>query len=172
MTNSSGDQPDVEPDVEPGTAGKKEKRPFLQGTRERIAATLSLGRTLVEEPRAFPGQLKLQLLQWARATWNARGGGFYACGFVLTFLFLELKLLFTELTSSGAGGFIAEQLLQLLLRFTVDSLLNTLFALMWPLFILRLSPVGGALLLVAGYFVFTRFLKERFTRLLFGQEKN
>jgi hypothetical protein len=146
----------------------KVKRPFLHGTRERLTTAYGLGRTLVEEPRSFPGQLKLQFLKWARATWNARGGGFYACGFVVTFIFLEIRLLLTELfTSAGATDFILAQLLQILLRFTVDSLVNTVQALIWPAFVLGASPIWGTLGLAAGYLVFSRFAKERLTRLLF-----
>jgi hypothetical protein len=149
---------------------KKEKRPFMHGTRERLTTVYGLGRTLIEEPRSFPGELKLQLLKWMRATWNARGGGFYACGFVVTFLFLEVKLLVTELfTSDGADDFIVAQVLQLILRFTVDSLVNAVLALIWPALILGLSPIWGALGLVVGYFVFTRLLKERLTQVLFDE---
>jgi hypothetical protein len=141
----------------------------MQGTREHLKAVYGLGRTLVEEPRSFPGQLRLHLLKWARATWNARGGGFYACGFVVTFLYLEIELLVTELvTSTGAGDFIVAQLLQLVLRFTVDSLVNTVLALIWPALVLGLSPIYGGLGLAAGYFIFKHFLKERLTRRLFS----
>lgn len=150
---------------------KKPKRPFLDGPREHLAAMYGLGRTLVEEPRSFPHQLKLHLLAWARATWNARGGGFYACGFVVTFLYLEVKLLFTELfSSSGAADFLVEQVLQLVLRFTVDSLVNTLLALIWPALFLSVAPVNGLVFLVVGYLVFTRFLKEPLTRMLFNDD--
>jgi hypothetical protein len=150
---------------------KKEKRPFLQGTRERLSTAYGLGRTLVEEPRSFPGQLQLQFLKWARATWSARGGGFYACGFVVTFVFLEIRLLVTELfTSDGAADFIVAQILQLVLRFTVDSLVNTLQALIWPALVLSQSPEWGVPGLIAGYFVFSRFLKGPLTRLLFDDE--
>lgn len=148
--------------------GKKEKkkRSFLQGVRERLMVVYGLGRTLVEEPRAFPGRLKVEFLNWARATWSARGGGFYACGFVVTFIFLEVKLLFTELFTS-TGGFIVEQTLQILLRFTVDSLVNTLLALIWPALVLGLSPLWGAVGLAVGYLTFSRFLKQPLTRFLF-----
>lgn len=149
----------------------KPKRPFMQGTREHLVTMYGLGRTLVEEPRSFPHQLKLHLLKWARATWNARGGGFYACGFVVTFLYLEIKLLVTELfTSVGAADFLIQQVFQLVLRFTVDSLVNTLLALIWPLLVLSVSPVNGLLLLGAGYLIFTRFLKEPLTRVLFSDD--
>ena len=152
---------------------KKEKRPFMHGTRERLTTAYGLGRTLVEEPRSFPAQVQLQLLKWARATWNARGGGFYACGFVVTFVLLEIKLLFTELLgSSDAAGFVVGQVLQLLMRFTVDSFVNTIKALLWPVFILELAPVWGLAGLVVAYFVFSRFLKEPLTRLLFDNESD
>ena len=144
---------------------------MLHGTREHLATLYGLGRTLVEEPRSFPRELKLHLLKWARATWNARGGGFYACGFVVTFLFLEVKLLFTELfTSTGAADFLIEQVFQLVLRFTVDSLVNTLLALIWPALVLSVSPVAGLVFLAVGYLIFTRFLKEPLTRILFSDD--
>jgi len=143
----------------------------MQGTREHLVTMYGLGRTLVEEPRSFPHQLKLHLLKWARVTWNARGGGFYACGFVVTFIYLEIKLLVTELfTSVGAADFLIQQVFQLVLRFTVDSLVNTLLALIWPLLVLSVSPVNGLLLLGAGYLIFTRFLKEPLTRVLFSDD--
>lgn len=151
---------------------KKEKRPFMHGTREHLRAVFGLGRTLVEEPRSFPGQLKAHLLEWARATWNARGGGFYACGFVVTFLYLEIKLLLTDLFSSAAAtDFIAAQVLQLLLRFTVDSLVNTLLALIWPLLVLSVAPTYGWLLLLGGYLIFSRYLKAPITRRLFSDRR-
>jgi hypothetical protein len=140
----------------------------MYGTRQRVLTVYELGRTLVGQPRSFPGQLKLTLLQWACATWSARGGGFYACGFVMTFLFLEAKLLLTDLfTSDGAGDFIVAQILQLVLRFTVDSLINTVLALIWPALVLSASPLWGVFGLAIGYLVFTRFLKEPLTRALF-----
>lgn len=143
----------------------------MQGTREHLRAVYGLGRTLVQEPRSFPGRLKIHLLEWARATWNARGGGFYACGFVVTFLYLEVKLLLTDLFSSaGATDFIVAQALQLILRFTVDSLVNTLQALIWPLLVLSVAPGYGWLLLLGGYFVFSRFLKTPITRRLFSDK--
>jgi hypothetical protein len=146
---------------------KKKRRSLVTGAREHLTTVYGLGRTLVEEPRSFPSQLKGEFLKWARATWNARGGGFYACGFVVTFVFLEIKLLFTELFTDTAAGFIVAQVLQLLLRFTVDSLVNTVLALIWPALILQLSPEWGLGGLIAGYFIFRSFLKAPLTRLLF-----
>ena len=137
----------------------------MQGAREHLASMYGLGRTLVTEPRSFPGELKQQLLVWARATWNARGGGFYACGFLVTFLSLEVKLLVSELFTS-TGDFILEQVFQILFRFTVDSFVNTVLALIWPALFLGRFPVYGLIFLGAGYLIFNRFLKAPLTRLL------
>lgn len=148
---------------------KKKKRSLTRGVRERASTMYGLGRTLVEEPRSFPSRLKDEFLKWVRAVWNARGGGFYACGFVVTFVFLEVKLLVTELIADSAAGFVVQQLLQLLFRFTVDSLVNTALALVWPALVLQLAPEWGLVGLIAGYFIFRRFLKEPLTRFLFGE---
>jgi hypothetical protein len=157
--------PHADSDKKAEKKGKK-KRSLVQGVRERLMVVYGLGRTLVEDPRAFPGRLKVEFLNWARATWSARGGGFYACGFVVTFVILEIRLLVTELFTS-AGDFILQQVLQILLRFTVDSLVNTLLALIWPALLLGLSPVWGAVGLGVGYLTFSRFIKPPLTRLLF-----
>lgn len=157
--------PHADSDKEAGKKGKK-KGSLLRGFRERLMVVYGLGRTLVEDPREFPGRLKVEFLNWARATWNARGGGFYACGFVVTFIILEIRLLVTELVTS-TGDFIVQQVLQILLRFTVDSLVNTLLALIWPALLLGISPIWGTLGLAVGYVTFSRFIKQRLTRLLF-----
>lgn len=170
MSNKHRDATPIESRRDGGEQPRKEKkgrRSLIRGTRERLTTVYGLGRTLVEEPRSFPSQLKAEFLKWTRATWNARGGGFYACGFVVTFVFLEIKLLVTELFTDSAAGFIVAQALQLVLRFTVDSLVNTLLALIWPALVLQLSPVWGLAGLIAGYFIFKRFIKQPLTRLLF-----
>jgi hypothetical protein len=42
-----------------------------------------------------------------------------------------------------------------------------LLALIWPALVLQLSPVWGLAGLIAGYFIFKRFIKQPLTRLLF-----
>ena len=53
--------------------------------------TVGLGKTLVNEPKSFPGELWALVKRTLRALWNARGGGLYACGYVVTFAWLEIK---------------------------------------------------------------------------------
>jgi hypothetical protein len=106
-----------------------------------------------------------------RRLWDARGGGLYACGFVLTFIWLEATSLFDEVTSGSVSGFLGGQVMQMVLRFTVESLENTVRAFIWPVYLLEWSPQWGAALLVALYFLFPRFLKERLERWLFDDEE-
>lgn len=126
---------------------------------------------LVTEPRAFPGALGKVAKRFVCTLWDARGGGLYACGFVLTFIWLEIRSLFTEIVSiSGVGSFFGEQLFQLLFRFTVESLQNTIGAFIWPVYLLEWSPAWGGATLAALYFIFPRFFKEPLERWLFNDD--
>jgi hypothetical protein len=106
--------------------------------------------------------------RWIRKVWDARGGGLYAFGFVVAFVWLEFTTLVNEFSSStGITGFFSGQLIQFLLRFTVDSLVNTAYALIWPVRIISYSP-PWCLSFLAQYVVFTYVLKN-LERLLFHE---
>ena len=108
--------------------------------------------------------------RWIRKVWDARGGGLYACGFVVAFVWLEFTTLVNEFSSStGITGFFSGQLVQFLLRFTVDSLVNTVNALIWPVHFIRFSPPWGFVILGAMYVVFTYVLKSPLERWLFHE---
>jgi hypothetical protein len=150
---------------------KREKESFLAGMENRLRETVSLGRVLATEPRAFPGALGRVFKRFVRTLWNARGGGLYACGFVVTFLWLEARTLIDEIASSSSvGAFFSEQLFELLFRFTVESLQNTVSAFIWPAWVLAVSPIWGAAVLGALYLVFPRYIKEPLTRWLFHDD--
>lgn len=132
---------------------------------------MSLGRVLVNEPRAFPGALGKVAKRSVRTLWDARGGGLYACGFVLTFIGLEIRSLFDGIvSSSGAGAFFGEQLFQIFFRFTIDSLQNTMLAFLWPAFAIEWSPMWGGAMLAVLYVVFPRFIKKRVESWLFHDD--
>jgi hypothetical protein len=112
--------------------------------------------------------LWIVIRRWIRKVWDARGGGLYACGFVIAFVWLEFTTLVDEFSSSnGITGFFSGQLVQFLLRFTVDSLVNTVNALIWPVHFIRFSPPWGFVILGALYLVFTYVLKKPLERWLF-----
>jgi len=89
--------------------------------------------------------------------WQARGGGFYGLGYVVTFIVLEVKLVTGEfLGSESVVQFVTHELLEYVFRFGLLSLLNGVLALMWPVFVLAWLGPWGLAVLAGGYFAFER----------------
>ena len=151
--------------------GETRKKSFTQGIRTRVNETVGLGKTLVNEPSAFPGELGRVLKRWLQTLWNARGGGLYACGYVVTFVWLEVKTIAGELLESeSALSFVTEQFIETFFRLISESFVNSILAFIWPAFVLEWSPAWGAVLLGGLYLAFPRFIKPILTRWLFGEE--
>lgn len=115
--------------------------------------------------RALPDKSHGWLRNWFRKVWEVRGGGLYACGFAITFLYLELVSLredFTQLGGIFSGGLIA-----FIVDFFIDSFANTLQAFMWPVSVVTFAPPWGAVGLGLAYVGFAKFLKPPITRWLF-----
>jgi hypothetical protein len=105
---------------------------------------------------------------WFRKVWEVRGGGLYACGFVFTFIFLEVSTVAGEfIESESIGAFFSEQLVEFVFRFAVDSIKNTLYALMWPVFVVQWQPPFGVIGLSLAFLAFPRYLKKPITDWLF-----
>lgn len=150
---------------------RKKKRSFTQGIRARVHETVGLGKTLVNEPKSFPGELGTILKRWLRSLWNARGGGLYACGYLVTFLWLEVKTIAGELLASeSALSFVTEQFIETFFRLISESFVNSILAFIWPAFVLEWSPLWGAILLAALYVAFPRIIKPFLTRWLFPDD--
>ena len=99
-----------------------------------------------------------------------RGGGLYACGHALTFIFLEVRTVFGELSESESiASFFSEQLVEFIFRFAGDSISNLIKAFMWPLYVMQWQAPFGAILLVAAYFAFAKYLKKPITAWLFAE---
>ncbi len=101
--------------------------------------------------------------------WDVRGGGLYACGFAVTFLWLE------------AGSFIEDfkqihllfdgQVISFILNFIIDSLQNTLQAFIWPVNIVQIAPPYGAIGLGLAFWLFPTFVKKHVEAWLFDGEE-
>ena len=108
---------------------------------------------------------------WFRKVWKARGGGLYACGFVLTFIYLEVTMLIGEImAATGVVDFFTEQLLGLPLRFVRESLQNMIAAFIWPVPLIEFSPPWGVVILGAIYLLFTYLIKEPLEKWLFHDD--
>ncbi|HZW60476.1 MAG TPA: hypothetical protein VFE85_09285 [Woeseiaceae bacterium] len=151
---------------------KKEKKPsFVARMKARGRETAVLGRTLYHEPRSFPGALLKTLKRSFRTLWNARGGGLYACGFVVAFVWLEISTTVNEaMTANGVGAFLSDQLMDFVLRFTVQSIGNTVQAFLWPLLLIEYLQAWGLAVLLILYVTFPRYIKQPLSNWLFDDE--
>lgn len=139
------------------------------GDRARVVG--SLGETLVREPKAFPKKTAHAMRPWFRKVWKARGGGLYACGFILTFAYLEASMLIGEImAATGFVDFFTDQLLELPFRFLTETLSNLVSAFLWPIPLLQLSPPWGIAILAAIYLLFTYLIKEPLQQWLFDDD--
>jgi len=98
---------------------------------------------------------------WFWKIWKVRGGGLYACGYAITFAYLEVRTILGEVAESESiGEFIQEQLVEFIFRFALDSFANLLQALMWPVYIVQYRPPFGAIALGIAFVIFPLTLKK------------
>ncbi len=148
---------------------KKKKEPFVARMKRRGRETYGLGQTLVHEPRAFPAACGGIMKRSFRGVWEARGGGFYACGFVLTFIWLEIQTVISEVSGANSvGSFFSEQLLEFVFRFSLQSIGNTVKALIWPVWVIEQFELWGVAGLGVAYLLFAWFIKEPLSQWLFA----
>lgn len=104
-----------------------------------------------------------------QAIWQARGGGFYACGFVVTFFWLEAKMFVDDIAAAaGIGDYLTGQLVEKLFRYFGESFVNGLLAVIWPVFLIDFRPPWGIAILAGGYVVFTYLLRKPIEAWLFA----
>ena len=107
---------------------------------------------------------------WFRKVWNIRGGGLYACGFALAFLYFEIGSLREDI--AAISGVFEGQLIAFVIEFLIDSFMNTIKAFAWPVYVVQIAPPFGAIALGLAFVGFTKYLKPPITRWLFPEGLN
>ena len=103
--------------------------------------------------------------------WKVRGGGLYAVGYAVDFIYLEVRAIIEEIASaSGIVDFFTNQLIEFLFRFLSESLMNMIMAFMWPVYLVQAWEPYGAILLGLMFVLFPYVLKKPIERWLFGDE--
>jgi hypothetical protein len=149
---------------------KKKKPSFLTRLVNRGREAKALGHVLVNEPRQFPNEAIKLTRRSLRTIWDARGGGLYACGFLVTFLFLEVRMFIIDIYSAeSVGNYFSGQVSDMLFKYLGQSFQNTISAFLWPIYIIDLHPVWGGGLLAAMFVIFPRFLKKPLEMWLFNE---
>ena len=112
--------------------------------------------------------VKTRLRSWFAKVWKVRGGGLYAVGWGVTFLYLEVTTIFSEiLEADGIVDFFTEQLFEFVFRFMGDSFQNFITAFMWPVDIVQWQPPIGAIALGVAFWLFPIYVKPHITTWLF-----
>ena len=118
--------------------------------------------------RNLAGHAHGRFRSWFAKIWKVRGGGLYACGYAATFAFMEVKMFVNDfLQSDSFVSFIASEVIEVVLHFAIDSIINMVKAFMWPVYVIQLHPPYGMIGLVAAFILFPMFLKKPITRWLF-----
>ncbi len=118
----------------------------------RIKRYQRQARQIHEDPKSIGTMIRDGLV----GVWRARGGGFYGLGYLITFIWLEIQLLFGDVAESdGVVDFVSSQMIELFFR----SFVNGFLAFLWPVYVLQWMDGWGIALLVGGYFVFEKGLR-------------
>lgn len=150
---------------------KKVKLSFTTRMRNRGREFVGLGSILINEPRQFPRAALGLARRSFRTVWDARGGGMYACGFILTFVWLEVSMFVSDLLAAGSGGFLEDGIFSLIVGYFVESFQNSLRAFMWPVHMMGVLPPWGLAGLIVMFAVFPRYLKPPLEQWLFDDEE-
>lgn len=105
---------------------------------------------------------------WFRKVWEVRGGGLYAVGFAAAFVYLEVVSLADDVL--GIGALFRGEAIQFFMNLIVESLMNTLSALMWPISVIQLAPPFGLIGLAIAFWLFPTYVKPYIESWLFGGE--
>jgi hypothetical protein len=155
-----------------GKKPKKKKDSFAVRMKRRGREFTSLGKTLAKEPKEFPRELLSVFRRSFRTVWDARGGGLYACGYVVTFVWLEVMMFVDDiLEAESISGFFGAQLFEMFFRYLGESFVNMIYAFMWPVYIVKTAPPWGAIAFGLAYLTFDRLFKESMEAWLFHDDE-
>ena len=126
---------------------------------------------LIKRPGVLPGKAHGWFRTWFAKVWKVRGGGLYAVGYALTFVYLEVRSMISEITEAeGVVDFFTGQFIEFFIRFMSESFVNMIQAFMLPVSLIQAWQPFGAIALGLMFFVFPLVLKKPLERWLFGDE--
>jgi hypothetical protein len=162
------------PESEPPDTPPEKKPTLSERVQARARALGQLGSDAVNQPQALPAKAHGWFRDWFRKVWTLRGGGLYACGVAIGFLILEIR----EFVVEDVGEFVAmesifsAELISFAISFVIDTFVNSIKALLWPIYVATQWPPFGAIALCAAIVLFPRYLKQPIEHWLFERDKN
>jgi hypothetical protein len=136
---------------------------------ENIRTAGEVGREAVRRPGGLPDKAHGWFRSWFRKVWELRGGGLYAVGFAVAFLFFEIREAVVEDIPQfvAMNNILSSELIGFGIQFVVDTMVNFVRALLWPMYVVMLWPPAGAIGLAVAFVLFPRYLKRPIERWLF-----
>lgn len=159
-----------DPKSQSSTKAKRNKRRSF-GARVGDGARLvgEIGDDLVHRPGVLPGKAHGWFRTWFGKVWKVRGGGLYAVGYALTFAYLEVRAIISEIAEAeGVIDFFTNQLIEFVFRFLSETFVNMIQAFIWPVFLIQTWQPYGAIMLGLMFILFPVLLKKPIERWLFG----
>ncbi len=71
---------------------------------ERLRNIGEAGRESVKNPQSIPGRTGSWFKRWLGELWKVRGGGLYAVGYIVCFIYFEIQTALSEITTSSSVG--------------------------------------------------------------------
>ena len=136
-------------------------KPTPPPLRERVNDLGRRGREELTRKGGLPDTAHGAFRKWSRKIWELRGGGAYAMGFIVTFLYLEtIDILFDDVPKLYAMQSLASEIPPFIIEFLIDTLINTLWAFMWPVIVLQWPMPWGIVALIAIFTLFPKFVQK------------
>lgn len=160
--------------ADPNKAPPGQRKPLGRRVGENLRAAGEFGRDAVSRPGGLPDKAHGRFRAWFRKVWDVRGGGLYAVGFAMAFLFFEIREAIVEDIPGliAMNSILSSELIGFAIEFLVDTMINFVRALLWPVYFVQLWPPVGLIALVAAFVLFPRYLKEPVERWLFQDTNN
>ena len=148
------------------------KKPFGRRLGEGLRASGEFSRDAIQRPGSVPDKAHGAFRSWFRNVWDAHGGGLYAVGFAVAFLFFEIREIVTEDIPQfvAMNSIFSSELIEFGIQFIVDTMANVVRALVWPAYVVGLWPPAGAIALGIAFLLFPRYVKPHIERYLFHDQ--
>ena len=94
----------------------------------------------------------------------------YAVGYIVSFLWFEIRSVGADIVDFFGTDVLSSELFGFLIGIVVDSFMNMVKALMWPVYIIQISPMYGGIALGVAFVIFPKYLKKPLEQKLFGDQ--
>ena len=147
------------------------KRPLGYRIGARLRTVKDVGRQAATDPKGIPKRTGGWFKRWLGKVWKVRGGGLYAVGYIVCFVYFEIQMFVGEVAdSTGVVDFVRSQIGEFLFRFFTETLVNMVKSFIWPVYVVGINPPYGAIALGVAFWLFPIYLKKPIERWLFGEE--